>query len=107
MARKNDFSWVNRLESLQCHFKVWSEGATSKDFDRFETIAKKNRKGACFFFPYHPDMLLPAAEILQKRQAESNDASIDRRLTIWGLWIAAIALVSSTIVGILQFFSKP
>jgi hypothetical protein len=37
-------------------------------------------------------MLLPAAEILQKREADNREASRDRKRAVIGLWIAASGL---------------
>ena len=47
-------------------------------------------------------MFFPAAEVLQKREADNRESSRDRLLTIIGLWIAAIALA----VGVVIEFAK-
>ncbi len=39
--------------------------------------------------------MIPAAKALQEREAQARDASRDRRLTIAGLWIAALALLAN------------
>src|SRR5207244_9177831 len=44
---------------------------------------------------YRQGMMIPAAKALQEREAQARDASRDRRLTIAGLWIAALALLAN------------
>lgn len=78
---------------LKCHFDVW-DYLRSSNMDSKE-ILKKDRKGFCFFWPYHKGMTFEAGAILQKRAAENEAANRDRKLTIWGLWIAALSLVIS------------
>jgi hypothetical protein len=45
-------------------------------------------------------MLLPAAKILQQREAEAQEARGDRRRTIYGLWIAATAILVNVLANI-------
>ncbi len=93
LAAKGDFSWVREIWTLMCHFKVWDE---DYDFDlkaRQRVIVDTNRRDFCFFWPHRPGMLIPAARALQEREAQAREASRDRRLTIWGLWIAVAALL--------------
>lgn len=45
-------------------------------------------------------MFIPAAMTLQKREAENQDASQDRRFTVIGLWIAAIALGADVLLNL-------
>jgi hypothetical protein len=47
-------------------------------------------------------MLLPAAQVLQEREARDLDAQ-DRRLTLLGLWIAALALLGQLWAQVAQF----
>ena len=110
LSRGNDFSWINHIMSLECSHLVWSEGFNAKPQDRFRTIVETERKGYCFFFPYHPGMLQPAAELLEKRSAEAKDAHHDRRLTIGGLLLAATALVVQALLAVIEIVissSKP
>jgi len=90
--RKGDYSSFER-HSLSCYFGVWDEGLRFEEERRHELITKTNREDYCFFWKYRPGMLLPAAERLQKREADRREAARDRKLTLWGLWIAAIALI--------------
>jgi len=100
-SRKDDFEWVKPCGSvsvsLTCHHGVWDEGYNFDKERRHDEIVRRNRKGFCFFLEYHEGMLFPAGEEIQRLR----EASRDRRLTVSGLWIAAIALVASTIVGII------
>jgi hypothetical protein len=110
LSRENDISWINHIMSLECSRLVWSEGFDAKPQDRFRTIVETERKGYCFFFPYHPGMLQPAAELLEKRSAEAKDAHHDRRLTIGGLLLAATALVVQAVLAVIEIVissSKP
>ncbi|MBI2556470.1 MAG: hypothetical protein HY607_02315 [Planctomycetes bacterium] len=96
-ARQGDYSWIEFKDNniLACSFGVWDKQDNNK-FDQKEyhqLIAETNRRGFCFWWKYHPGMLFPAAKILQEREAKNRDAARDRRLTLYGLWIAAIALV--------------
>jgi len=93
-ARANDFAWVKPHYTLSCHFTVWDEGFDLPPDRRHEVIAATDRRDQCFFWKYRPSMLLPAAKVLQEREARDHEAQRDRRLTIWGLWIAAVALVA-------------
>lgn len=91
-ARNGDFSWLHQNSTLCCSLGVWDEGHNFNRANRGQVIAQINRRNFCFWWKHHPAMLLPAAKVLQEREAKNRDASRDRRLTIYGLWIAAIAL---------------
>ena len=56
---------------LQCHYLVWSEGTIGSK-KRDEIVNRTNRKNSCFFFPYDPTMLLPAAEKIFKRKQDKK-----------------------------------
>jgi len=104
--RKNDFTTFENY-GLSCYMGVWAQGVDSFNIgDRFEVIANVERKNFCFFRKYTPGMLLPAAKILQERESADSAASRDRRLTIMGLWIAAVALIANLVVGISNYL-KP
>jgi|SRR3990172_72823 len=93
LAAKGDFSWAKEPWTLACHFGVWDEGYNFDKSKRQTLIAETDRRDYCFFWPYRQGMLIPPGKVLEQREAEAREASRDRRLTIWGLWIAAIALV--------------
>jgi hypothetical protein len=103
-SRRRDFSWIGEKASICCRHSVWDEGHTpSAGEERFERIVTTNRKGFCFFLPFHPGMLLPAADKLQQRAAEQEGAARDRRLTLIGLWIAALGLAVGAIEWLVDF----
>jgi hypothetical protein len=104
---KNDFSWVADAEALECAFLVWGVGFGTAPEDFYQTIVATDRKGFCFFYPFHPGMLLPAAKILQQRAAEAEEADKGRRLTRTSLLIAGIALGANVIWNILKEFVFP
>jgi hypothetical protein len=92
-VRTEDFGWRHPEEALSCYLGVWDEGVNFDVAKRAEVIARTDRRGFCFFWPARPGMLLPAARLLQEREAQAREASRDRRLALIGLWIAAAALV--------------
>lgn len=101
-AKQDDFSWMSSPAKLACSFGVWDEGFESPRRDRHKTIALTNRRNFCFWWRYRPGMMIPAAKILQERQAKDREASRDRKLTRWGLWIAALALVANIFFTIMK-----
>jgi hypothetical protein len=94
-ARNGDYTWVAEYSTLACTFGVWDEGHNFRRADRHRVIVETDRRNFCFWWKYRPGMLIPAAKILQEREAKDRDSSRDRRLTLWGLWIAAIALLAN------------
>ena len=95
-ARDGDFGWVREIDALSCYFGVWDEGHSSCDVSqRPVVIAGTDRRNFCFFWGHRPGMFLPAAKVLQEREARLHEARRDRRLTLWGLWIAAAALIAN------------
>lgn len=106
-ARKGDFSWAAEHYALVCTFGVWDAGYNFCRADRQRVIAETDRRNFCFWWKHRPGMLIPAAKILQEREARDRDSARDRRLTQLGLWIAAIALgvnVGLTIVDKLKLW---
>jgi len=97
-ARQEDYSWVVYGTGgvsvwLACSFGVWDEGYNKFDrAKRYQVIVEKDQGDSCFWWPYNPAMLIPAAKILQEREARNRDAEHDRSLTRRGLKIATIAL---------------
>jgi len=61
------------LENLKCYHGVWDEGNKTRNFDRYEEINEKERSDSCFFYPYIPGMLFPAAVHLQKRKVDNEE----------------------------------
>ena len=87
---------VREIDALSCYFGVWDEGHSSCDVSqRPVVIAGTDRRNFCFFWGHRPGMFLPAAKVLQEREARLHEARRDRRLTLWGLWIAAAALIAN------------
>lgn len=94
---RQSYSGIRDHYALACHFGVWDEGHNLAPDSRQQIIVQMNRQNYCFFWPHRPGMLLPAAEVLQKREADNQEASRDRRYTLIGLWIAAFALVAEVL----------
>ncbi len=93
-ARVDNFSWTGDRWTLACSFGVWDEGFNFDRRNRYRLLADTDRHGFCFYWKYRRGMLIPAAKILQEREARYHEARKDRRLTLMGLWIAALALVA-------------
>jgi hypothetical protein len=104
LAKRGDFTWAKDHYALSCSFGVWDEGFYFNLSKKQEEIVEKNRKGFCFYWPFRHGMFIPAAKVLQEREARDSEAARDRRLTIWGLWIAAMALVVDLILGLVERF---
>ncbi len=99
-ARAGDYSWHKEHYAIACNFGVWDEGHNFDRSRKHEILTQTDRCGFCFFWKHRPSMLLPAAKILQQREAEAREAKGDRRRTIYGLWIAAIALLVNVLVNV-------
>ena len=104
-ARAADYSWHKNDLPISCYFGVWDQGYNFDGSKKHELLTQTDRRGFCFFWKYRPGMLIPAAEVLQKRDAEARAARVDRLLTIVGLWIAAFALLASTFVQLARGWS--
>src|SRR3954470_31296 len=78
-ARQGNFSWTQDHWVLCCHLGVWDEGHGTRIEEREQTICRTDRRDFCFFWSFHDGMFLPAAKILQQREAESREANRDRR----------------------------
>lgn len=114
--KANDFSLVADNNVLVgCQMKVWTSvlpvDKTKLDKAKLtEEILTTDRTNFCFYWPYRRGMAFAAAQTLQKRVAESKEAAWDRKLTIYGLWLAAIALVVQaflTVIGLVISSYKP
>jgi hypothetical protein len=103
-ARNNDFSWLTAISTPHCSRLVWSEGFGARPDDRFKTIVETDRKDFCFFFLWRPGMLLPAAEVLEKQRADAREANKDRHWIAYGVWVAVVALIIQTILGVIALY---
>jgi hypothetical protein len=91
-TRGNDLSWHRDSYCLMCDFLVWDEGFKVREEQLYEIIVETERED-CFFWPWHPGMLLPAARVLQERAAVREERDRELRLTRRGLRFAGIALL--------------
>ncbi len=88
------YEWLDQANyALVCSFGVWVGDHNFIKTNAHQVIVETNRRDFCFWWKHHPDMHLSAATILQEREAKNRDSARDRRLTLYGLWIAAIALI--------------
>ena len=105
-VRRNDFSWhadTRAALALSCSMDVWDEGVSGFPHDaKYDLLVQQERKGFCFFRKHEPGMLLSAAKELQKREMAAAESSRDRKLTFIGLWIAALALLASVVLQLVQ-----
>lgn len=104
LISKNDFNWKKDYCSLGCAHLVWDEGH-NLSASLFEVITKTKRNN-CFFWKFHPGMLLPAAKELQKRDRENQKLKTTLFYTRLGLCIAAAALVADIILKVVNSITK-
>ena len=89
-----DMTCIEYIFRLKCHQLVWSEGTTGAK-RRDEIINKTKRNRNCFFFPYNPTMLLPAAEKLSKIQREKKERWKDKAI---GFVLGIIATILTGLI---------
>lgn len=100
---------------LFCYRGCWDESVWEKNHKRNKALLKKtiiiNRNDAnsssgnsCFYRKFQPEILLPAAEELEKRETIQKEAAADRRWIKVGAWatfataVATFAAVAATLV---------
>lgn len=105
-ARAGDYSWHKEHYAIACNMKVWDEGYNFDGSQKHAMLTAQDRRNFCFFWEHHPGMLLPAAQVLQEREAREREARRDRRLTICGLWIAALALLGQLYAQVGQLYAQ-
>ena len=76
--KKGNTNFVQKEYNLQCHHLIWSEGTNPDRTQRNNIISLTKRKNECFFLPYVPNMLLPAAEKLFNLKNEKSEKLKDR-----------------------------
>lgn len=94
LALVGDLSWQRDAESLACFKGVWDEGVGLSRSTMATFIAKRRRNGECYFFPFQPGMLLPAAEKLQLLQHSRTENLRKYRLAIYALVVSIIGLLA-------------
>lgn len=97
MAAKGDFSWQRETETLCCFRGIWNEGVGFPESSKVEQAAKLNRKGNCYYMPYQPGLLLPAAEKLQEARLVQTREIQKLRIAIYGLIIGILGLLAKLI----------
>lgn len=101
-AEKSPENVIDNCYTMKCRMGVWDEGVSGSKKERNEIINLTQRNTGCFFFPYHPAMLFPAAEELQKRAEEHSQLKRSNWYTRIGLWVAAGALAVNALVQVLK-----
>jgi len=97
----NDFSFIADDNVLPgCQMKVWTSVWKVNKTKLIEEVITTDRKNFCFYWPYRPGMAFLAAQTLQKRAAETKEAAHDRKLVIYSLWLAVIALFVQAILAV-------
>jgi hypothetical protein len=76
-------SVVGESSSIACYLHVWDQGYLTTDGQKKTQteIISGERGESCFFYPYTPGMLFPAAVELERRQSNRREAERDRELT--------------------------
>jgi hypothetical protein len=101
-AKAGEIDFLKSYFGLKCQMGVWDEGVAPGKEDRLERVNITNRADKCFFFPYDPSMMFPAAEELQKRSQENRNLKKSNMYTRVGLWIAALALLINAAVNLFK-----
>jgi len=99
-AENGDVSWQRDAEALSCHKGVWDEGVGVHGTSKAQLISAVRRNGRCYYFAYHPGMLLPAAEKLQEARPAKLLEGQKYRLAIYGLVLAVIGLGAKVFLGL-------
>jgi len=105
-CRDKDLTWHRDMHSLMCAFMVWDEGYKAPSNGLYGIIVETERKDACFFWPWHPGMLMPAAKELQARESALAEADRGLLLTRRSLYVAVAALVVSAGLTLLDILLK-
>ena len=105
-ARNEEYSWIQNenYTTLVCAFGVFESLEHNNVITDHQLIAQTDRRNFCFYWKYRPTLLISAAKILQEREAKNRDSARDRHLTLYGLWIAAIALVANVVLKLVELF---
>ncbi len=88
--------------SPACFKKVWDWANLREDSEKdLVRVLTGDRGEACFFYLHNPGMLFSAAAKLERRKADRREASRDRKVAKWGIFIAALFVVIGGAVGAL------
>ena len=98
-ATNDDLSWQKDSESLCCHRGIWDEGVGFPESSKIEQVAKLNRKDLCYFLPYQPGMLLPAAEKLQDARLTQTRELQKIRFAVYAVTVSIIGLLLKLLFG--------
>ncbi len=104
--KENMFDTIDYHYSLKCHLGVWDEGVIRYKRNRPHLINEIKRKNKCFFYPYQPEMLFKAAEILQKREEEYRRIKKVHKFTVIGFSIAGVGLILNALFQFLRLIKQ-
>ena len=88
-----DLSWQRESESICCHRGIWDEGVGFPESSKLEQTNKLNRHNKCYYLPYQPGMLLPAAEKLQDARITQIRELQRIRFAVYGLVLTIAGLI--------------
>jgi hypothetical protein len=95
ISKKKDYSSLNKEE----------ENLLKEKFRRIiieqDRSANNPRGNSCFYFEFQKEMLLPAAEELEKRLAEQKEASADRKWIKWGVWTTFLTVLATIVAALI------
>jgi hypothetical protein len=96
MIKRGDLSFAQDGKKLKCYHGVWNEEIkTMSDKEKKIEMNDKSRNNSCFFWIYHPEMMIPAAIELQKRKYEIQKTNTAYGFSIVGLLISGFALLAN------------
>ena len=94
-----DFTWQKETEAVCCHRGIWDEGVGFPESSKLEQVAHLNRKNLCYYMPYQPGMLLPAAEKLQDARLIQNRELQKIRFAVYAVALSILAVVVKLVLG--------
>jgi len=97
-----DADTVSDAYSAKCFHGIWDSGIDPSITARLRAVLEVHRRNDCFFIEVTEGMSFAAASELERRRQEHAQLRKSNRYTQWGLWIAALALVASIVVEILD-----
>jgi hypothetical protein len=92
-TKNGDLSWQRESESICCHRGIWDEGLGFPESSKLEQASTINRRNKCYYLPYQPGMLLPAAEKLQDARINQTRELQKIRFAVYGLALTIIGLI--------------
>ena len=97
---------ISEHYSAECGRGIWSTGIDPKLNTKISEILVQNRKDTCFFIEHNDGLSFSGARELHRLRSANHQLRKSYRYTQWGLWIAALGLLVTTFITILEFLRQ-